>query len=204
MLEHIRIDVGANTGEHTEQLAEGDKYAVLAFEPATYLFTRLRERFRGRPNIIVFPFAVTNYSGFRMFNVSEHSDGGSSSLFDKNVALQDIEEYKNDPQFGIPWSYQELVPTIRLQDIFVLYNVRSVDFLHVDALGSDLDVIKSLGFFHDYVKAGRMEVSYNLELYNGANNSYNASKEHLESLGFKVEIENIHRNETEADIKFYR
>ena len=203
-IENVRIDVGANSGDNTEVLAEGDRYAVLAFEPVTYLFTRLRERFRGRNNIVIFPFVVTNSLGFKIFNVATESDGGASSLFDKNAVLQDLEQYKNDPQFGSPWAYQELVPSIRLQDIIELYSIVSIDFLHIDAQGSDLDVFKSLGPQVSRVKAGRMEVSYNLELYKGTNNRYSDAKEFLETCGYTVEIEYMHQNETEADLKFYR
>lgn len=204
-MQNVRIDVGANSGHHTELLAEGDNFYVIAFEPATYLYTRLKERFRGKPNIIVLPFAVDVYNvPNRKFNVSEYSDGGSSSLYERSAMLQQVDQYRSDPQFGKDWSYQEYVPTMRLDALIALYEIESIDFLHIDAQGNDLNVLRSLGGSIDRVKAGRAECTYKLPLYNDNDNTYPNVKAYLESFDFKTDIEYVHGLETEVDIKFYR
>lgn len=183
-MKKIFIEVGSNWGTDTDQFVQEDSM-VYCFEPTMELVYNLWHKYKGKNNVIVFPFAIDVNNDFLEFNVAGHGDWGCSSLhkFDKDIATK----WPGRPDFAFTDSY--VVPTITLKDFINLYNIPYVDFLWIDAQGHDFNVLKSLGDKIDLIKEGRCEGSYNIELYEEVDNSHTSIVEYLEQHGFETHVE---------------
>ena len=100
-------------------------------------------------------FAVDIKNSFQTFNIAGQWDWGCSSLYEFS---DDIEsKWPNRPDFKKTHSYT--VPTITLYDFCNLYGIDKIDFLHIDAQGSDYNVLLSLKDKISIVKEGTIEVA---------------------------------------------
>jgi|10_taG_2_1085330.scaffolds.fasta_scaffold01211_5 FkbM family methyltransferase len=202
----VVFDVGANNGytgwkklyrltREKPCLTSEDK--VYAFEPTPQLIDRFLRVFeRGAPdNYIVVPKAVSLKDGIADFHLA-HKRPGCSSLheFDPNDSWK--ENFK---------MYETIkVETIRLDTFIISNNIDTIDYLHCDAQGSDLDVLKSLGDKIDIVRGGRVEAHHvNTPLYN-YDNSINSIVSFLDDHGFKIRKRDLLLNtkQQETDIHF--
>jgi len=199
----VKFDVGANTGSTTIKLAE-DGSEIFAFEPSPLLYPLLKEKFRGNKNIHIFTFAVDIENGFKSFNVSSVGDLGVGSLYDFHHDLQNSVIGKAK-EFTTPPAWVETVPCIRLDSFLNLYYpVGDIDYLHIDAQGSDLNVLKSLHSAIERVKAGQLECTLDIPLYEGAQNNHMEARYFLANNGFHVDVVYTHENFSEIDLRFYR
>lgn len=197
----IRFDIGANTCNNTEQFA-ADGSRVFAFEPSILLYQNLREKFRDRPHVTVFPFAVSDSNGFATFNVSDVGDRGVGSLYDFHPNLANT-VLGTAAEFSTPAYAKELVPTIRLDTFMDIWSIPEIDHLHIDAQGSDFAVIRGLGDRIKDVKAGQVECTLDIPLYS-VDNYHEHVVKYLEDKGFLVEVAYIHNNRSEVDLHFTR
>ena len=105
------------------------------------------------------------------------------------------------------------VDVIRLDDFIKSEGIESIDFLHIDAQGSDLKVLQSLGTEVHKVKAGRCEAANTVELYKDVDNSANSIMKHLNLNGYyvktifnhfgdQIKIEDLPNSTEEVDIYF--
>ena len=79
-MKKIKIDVGANNGKDTLELATEDSI-VYAFEPTQELLIQhLRPISNKCDNIKIIPFAVDIKNSFQTFNIAGQWDWGCSSL----------------------------------------------------------------------------------------------------------------------------
>lgn len=195
------IECGANLGYDTQKLHENNPDAkIFAFEPTIELFTEiLYPRFKGNPNIQLYPFAIDSKNGFTKFNVAGQSDWGCSSIHEFSDDIK--EKWPNRPDFKVTHSY--LVPTITLFDFCKSHNIEEIDYLWIDTQGNDFNVLQSLGEKIKNVKAGKCEVSLDVELYKNTENKLNIVKPWLENQGFKVDVY-AHPHNKEADLNFYK
>jgi FkbM family methyltransferase len=200
----IIFDVGANSGEHTEAYAAPDTL-VCAFEPNPLLYPKLVEHFRNRHNVIAVPFAVDLVNGVNQFNVAEVGDLGTGSLYDYHPNLYNTAPGQSEV-FRAGFSFKQEVFTIRLDTFMGIWGIEHIDYLHIDAQGSDFRVIQSLGEKIRNVKAGRCECTYKVPLYTQSENwnYYDDCIAYLNLYGFDAEIVTIHTNDTEVDIEFSR
>jgi len=189
----VKIEVGANFGHDTENLA-ADGSIVYAFEPTHELLTKLWERFKENPNVRVLPFAVDVENGFAEFKIAGHHDWGCSSLYNFSGEWERDDFYVND---------RYTVPKITLFDFCNMYKVEKIDYLWIDAQGNDYNCLLSLGDKIDIVKAGQCEVAMNKRLYNGTQNDIEVVKPWLESHGFHVTVK-PDPIEAEANLIFER
>jgi hypothetical protein len=151
----LLIEVGAYDGK--DGLAfYNNGYEVYTFEPKKDLFEDLYERKKHLNNYTVIEKAVCLSDGKTTFNICK--SGGASSIL----------PFKSDNELFQTWpgrpdvlysgeSYD--VDTIRL-DTFIEENglqYRTIDYIHVDAQGVDLDVLQSLGKYIGNVKEGVIE-----------------------------------------------
>lgn len=194
----IKIEVGANKGTETKELAS-DGSIVYAFEP-TYelLIEYLWPLSYENKNIRILPFAVDSENAFKQFNVAGHWDWGCSSLYEFSDNLD--EEWPGRVDFSKTHSYN--VPTITLYDFCELYKIEIIDFLHIDAQGNDFNVLKSLKDKISIVKEGVIEASKNVELYKNTNNKVDSIKEYLKLNGFEIIDETIN-DAVEAEVNIY-
>jgi FkbM family methyltransferase len=194
----IKIEVGANKGTETKELAS-DGSIVYAFEP-TYelLIEYLWPLSYENKNIRILPFAVDSENAFKQFNVAGHWDWGCSSLYEFSDNLD--EEWPGRVDFSKTHSYN--VPTITLYDFCELYKIETIDFLHIDAQGNDFNVLKSLKDKISIVKEGVIEASKNVELYKNTNNKVDSIKEYLKLNGFEIIDETIN-DVVEAEVNIH-
>ena len=154
------MDVGAHTGSDSLPIAR--EYAdmrVFAVEPTPSLADRLREESRNLPNYRVIEAAIDLEDGERTFNLAGKGLAGVNSL---NDYATDAERSVQ----GLPRVTERIdVRTRRLDSLCDELGIERIDVLHVDAQGSDLRVLASLGGRLAELKAGEMEVSNRVKLY---------------------------------------
>lgn len=194
----IKIEVGANKGTETKEMAK-DGSIVYAFEP-TYelLIEYLWPLSYENKNIRILPFAVDCENSFKQFNIAGHWDWGCSSLYEFSDNLN--ETWPGRVDFSTTHSYT--VPTITLYDFCELYKIETIDFLHIDAQGNDFNVLKSLKDKISIVNEGVVEASKKVELYKNTDNNVDSIKEYLISNGFQIIDETIN-DAVEAEVNVH-
>jgi len=194
----IKIEVGANKGTETEELAS-DGSIVYAFEPTYELLVKyLWPLSYENKNIRILPFAVDSENSFKKFNIAGHWDWGCSSLYEFSDNLN--ETWPGRVDFSNTHSY--IVPTITLYDFCELYKIETIDFLHIDAQGNDFNVLKSLKDKISFVNEGVIEASNAVELYKNTSNKAEDIREYLKSNGFEIVKETIN-DAVEAEINIH-
>jgi FkbM family methyltransferase len=154
--QRVVLDVGASGGDSTRPIAEGDPDAlVIAFEPSPDLAELTRRETSHLQNYCVIEAAVADVPGDNSFNVA---DLGCGSLL----------EFAEQQWFPNVRTKQISVPVVRLDAVLGELGIDAVDYLHCDAQGSDLRVLRSLGTLLDRLKAGVIEVPARTRLYDGA------------------------------------
>jgi len=176
------------------------KDKVFAFEPVPWLVDRFLRVFeRGAPdNYIVIPKAVSLKPGVRDFYIARHRLGCSSLYeFDNNVTSTWDSKHFNTLK-------KIKVDTIRLDTYIENNSIKKIDYLHCDAQGGDLDVLRSLGNKINIVKHGVVEGHHRDKPLYKNNNSIDSIVEFLENSGFIVTARDKILNSTkkELDIHF--
>jgi FkbM family methyltransferase len=191
----LLIEVGAYDGSDS-LVYHNQGYAVYTFEPKKDLFQNLADKTKHLENYTVIPKAVSLTNGTIQFNICKA--GGASSILPfrpDHELIQTWSENRTDVQFSGE-SYD--VETTRL-DTFIEENGlenKTIDFIHIDAQGVDLDVLKSLGKYINNVQEGVVEtvVDINKSIYVGQEENTLANVEtFLTSNGF--EITGVHGND---------
>lgn len=179
------FDVGANSGTDSLKVASSRSDAIVyAFEPTPKLIEDLKSRSAGLNNYIIVPKAISNYNGETTFYISGNADWGCSSICEFNNNLSKTWPGRTD--FKV--TDQVKVDVIKLADFIKENNIKSIDYLHVDAQGQDLEVLMGLDDKINIVKAGVIEMptSHNTKLYKNQkyikDDAINFLKEH----GFKI------------------
>ncbi len=192
----VWIDVGAHTGESTLEAArERPGLRVYAFEPNLSLAAALMGRL---PNYIVLPMAVAGSDGSAPFHLNRF-DAASSLL---PFHPEGLRNWVRTVELGVAETVE--VPTIRLDTFLNRAGIRTVDYLHVDAQGADLAVVRSAGERLKDVRRIQLEVQVSaVPLYEGA-----ASKEEtvrfLASAGFDLESSEKQSDDQEENLTFVR
>ncbi|MBS1855715.1 MAG: FkbM family methyltransferase [Acidobacteria bacterium] len=194
--DEVWIDVGAHAGESTLEAArKRPGLRVYAFEPNLTLAAGLMGRL---PNYIVLPMAVAEHDGSAAFHLNRF-DAASSLL---PFHPEGLRQWVSAEALGVAETVP--VPTIRLDTFLNRAGIRTVDYLHVDAQGADLAVVRSAGDrLHD-VRRIKLEVQLGaVPLYEGA-----ATKEDtvrfLESAGFQLESSERQSADQEENLTFVR
>jgi FkbM family methyltransferase len=182
MSKKIFVEVGANTGSDSDKFVTEDSL-LFCFEPAMELAYKLWEKYK-RKNVIVLPFAVDKENAIKQFNISGTINWGCSSLNDFSPDIH--EKWANRPDFIFTDSYN--VPTITLYDFISMYNIEKIDYLWIDAQGSDFNVIKGLGDKISIVEEGKCEAAHKVDLYHNVNNHYTDIIDYLHAKNFETSI----------------
>jgi FkbM family methyltransferase len=136
-LHGVWFDVGAFRCEHTYGDALlNPSLRVYAFEPNLQFAAKL---FGALPNIFVIPMAVSETDGHAEFNIT--AVPASSSLLP--VIEENAHQWIGKPDLRVV--SKKIVPTIRLDTFMNLAGIQTVDYLKIDAQGTDLAVLKSSG-----------------------------------------------------------
>jgi FkbM family methyltransferase len=182
------FDVGAWDGADSLPLAQRHPdVRFVAVEPTPDRAEALRQKSAVLPNYTVVEAAVASQEGSRTFNVfAGHEDLNSLHQLNHSAApafaLQDAEP-----------DSQVLVSAKRLSTICDELGIRTIDVLHIDTQGNDLDVLRSLDDDRlRAVRAGVIEVPYRMRVYE-ASETADQARTTLQEMGFRVyRIERVH------------
>lgn len=180
MSNKIIFDVGANDGTSCYYFSHDTNNTVYAFEPVPFSLNKLYKL--QKENYIVIPKAVSGHNGKVKFNVGGEYNSGVGSIYSFNDGLE-----KTWPGYNIFFTSEEIeVDCITMESFIEENKITSVDFLHCDTQGSDLDVLRSFGKQISILKKGQIEVYGQNPAYKGAGNSLHQVQLFLEVNGFKV------------------
>ena len=159
---NIIFDVGANEGSDGLSLALLFKNCqVFAFEPNKYYIKVIEyhkkkiEKTIGKKinNYKVYNKAISTKDRVLNFNISKNV--GSHSLYEFNRKLYHFRRHVKD--------YETIrktkVKVIKLSSFLKNAKFKRIKYLHCDAQGSDINVLKSLGSYIKYLDYGVVEVS---------------------------------------------
>jgi FkbM family methyltransferase len=159
----IVFDVGTNTGnELYAAITSGQDADFYAFEPVPEIYNDLLERLKEHDNVKFFQLAVSNYNGKASFNVSnEQSQGEVSSLLEM---VDNVKDNWGHVAACFEYTHKIDVDVITLESFIEEHNIPYITYLHVDAQGSDLNVLKGLGSKLHLVQGGAVEaaIKYNV------------------------------------------
>ena len=194
------FDVGANDGLSFVDLPRIMPNAQFyAFEPTPELAQKIRHQFRNAAHYHLTQKAVGETPGTATFNIADKGDGGCSSLLEFSTELE--KTWKNRDDLMV--TRQIEVEVIRLDAFIIENNIEKIDFLHVDAQGTDLAVLRSLGDEIKRVKAGVIEVPETKEVMLYKNqHTYEEAVDFLTSKGF--EITRVEDSQNEKNLYFQR
>ena len=201
------IEVGAFDGSDSLRY-HNEGYVVYTFEPKKDLFEDLVNKTKHLTNYTVIPKAVSLVDGTTQFNICK--SGGASSILpfrSEEELIKTWSIYRTDIHYsGI--SYE--VETTRLDTFIESNNLNNtiIDFIHIDAQGVDLDVLKSLGKYIKNIMAGVVETVKDKDksIYiDQNNNTLDSVQEFLLSNGFIINnIESNDNTECEYNVYFTR
>ena len=159
----ILFDVGSHDGKEFLEIArQHSNVIVYAFEPTPWAAETIRNKTNDIPNFHVIEEAVSIIDGEMEMNIaasdSNKTDSGCNSLRnfipDWNTVFP-----QHDRWYGSIDTVT--VKTTRLDTFITKNNIDHINFLHVDAQGEDLNVLKSLGNKKGLVYEGIVELATN-------------------------------------------
>lgn len=160
-IEGTWIDVGAHSGEVTLWHAQQNPgLRVYALEPNLRAAVKLMGR---APNYLVIPMAVAEKDGCADFYINAFDAASSLLPFNEGALRSWIggDALRVDSLAS--------VPTVRLDTLMDLLEIKSVEYLKIDTQGTDLGVIKSAGSRLKDIRRITLEVDIKHEsLYVGA------------------------------------
>lgn len=107
------------------------------------------------PRIHVIPSAVADFDGTATFYIDENGDHGCSSLYPFVKGIEGRWPGRSD----LKATGRVQVPVLRLDTFIREQGIERIDYLHIDAQGADLQVLRGLGAEAERVKAGRVEAA---------------------------------------------
>jgi len=181
-MQKIIFDIGAHEGQDSILLAqESPNTIVYAFEPVPTLAKNIKNKTAELPNYNLIEKAVSDFTGTTTFNIMNDGTGGQSSLlkFTKKVDIV-------WPSGVLKFTDEIPVEVIRLDNFIKENKITKIDYLHIDAQGSDLSVLKGLGDCITIVESGVVEASNpDREYYEGQNNT-EQTIQYLKDRGFEI------------------
>jgi FkbM family methyltransferase len=192
----VWLDVGAHLGEKTfSHAARNPGLRVFAFEPNLKLACQLMGRLA---NYMVIPMAVDEKDGSAPFYVTRSAAASSLLPF----SPEGLKVWSGGDCFEV--EVTETVPTIRLDTFLSAGGISKVRYLKIDAQGSDLAVVRSLGErIHD-VDQIELEIQItSVPLYSGGSQKQETI-EFLKSTGFALVRTETQSNGREENLTFSR
>ena len=189
----IIIEVGANSGGDSIKYVSQSNTLLYAFEPVPYLGNNLTGSLddAGFKNYKLIRSAVSDIDGKAIFNISGPDES-------HNFACSSLNQFSDgiDGKWGGRSDFAHIdsleVDTIRLDTFIEQEGIKEIEYLHIDAQGSDFNVLKSLGDKVNIVKAGKCEASNIVALYKDVDNSVYSIIGWLGNNGFKITTINNH------------
>lgn len=143
----LALDIGGNIGAYSAGLkARFPALEVHVFEPSSVNIATLQTRFDTVSGVKVVPFAVSDTAGLAPIYSNEAGSGLTS------LSLRKLDH------LGIPFSEQEMVQTLRIEDYWrdVLCG-RAIDLVKIDIEGHELAALRGFGAALATVRAVQFE-----------------------------------------------
>jgi FkbM family methyltransferase len=206
MSQKVLFEIGSYDGTDSLQFYKKG-YTVYTFEPKKDLYEALKAKTTGYNGYKVINKAVSLVDGPVDFNIC--AKGGASSILQFKQADELLKHWGPNRKDILYSGQSYTVESTRL-DTFIEQNgleTTTIDYIHVDAQGADLDVMKSLGVYVSNVVEGVIESAYSAEktIYQNQQNVVETATEWLKENGFH--IRSIERNDStlcECNIYFSR
>lgn len=175
----IIVEAGAFNGGDTKKLsAQWPKGTVYAFEPVPAIFKELEKTTAHLPNVIRYPFALSDTTGTATFHMA-HNPQKQSPIHQAGSLLAPKERLSWSP---VRYTSTIEVATITLEDWVTKNGISVIDFMWLDAQGHELAIIKSAGHYVHKIRAIYTEVSFVRAYENG--NSHKEIEAWLLNQGF--------------------
>jgi len=164
------FDIGANNGDQwfNTLTQDQDNNFVYMFEPTPYLCSIIKSKYQNLKNWVLIEKAVSNFEGKTTFNIAGHADWGCSSLFEFKEDLTETWPVKSrcGPNGDFHFTDKIEVDVITLNS-FLKENpqIDKIDYLHIDAQGSDLNILKGASNYLNKIEKGSIEASCTAKLY---------------------------------------
>lgn len=211
MEDKIVLEVGVSDGYDTEKLLKKFNLPIYGFEPVPHVYDILDKKFKNNDKVHITQAAVDIEEGLRDFYISNpkgrFTDGtnrpihpyGCSSLHEFADDIHD--KWPGRPDFNVVEKIQ--VRTVNLEKFLDENNFDGeIVYMHCDAQGNDLNVLRSLGKYLRCVKEGVIEVADKTELYKGTDNTVENAVEFFKENGFKIVLPK--KGQHEANVYFER
>jgi FkbM family methyltransferase len=204
--QRLLIEVGAFDGKDSLRFHR-QGYRVFTFEPNRDLYLNLLANTRDLEGYTVLNEAVCLEDGKTDLYICR--EGGASSILPFKDD-RELERHWTAARTDVQYSGTKYAVACTRLDTFLERQGLAdadIDYLHCDAQGADLDVLKSLGKYVGNVKEGVIESAYSAEkaIYRGQNNTVDAATAWLQQHGFEV-VDVAPNDETgcECNIRFRR
>jgi FkbM family methyltransferase len=179
----VFFDVGANNGHTSVAIAKKNpNVRVFAFEPTPRMAAEIESKTAGLKNYMLTRKAVSDHAGKAKFKVAGQGDWGCSSLLE--FSERSRTEWPGRTDFVVTEEIE--VEVIRLDKFIEENGIETIDFLHIDTQGSDLNVLKGLGKYLSLVKQGAMEAAAKPDILYRGQNTRDESIAFLEANGFEI------------------
>jgi FkbM family methyltransferase len=179
------IQIGSNDGISGDPLydliCDSEMRSILV-EPVPHLFKLLKTLHEPRKHVTCVNAAISSTEHALPFYVVDNKNGYLPSYFDQLGSFNraTIEKQKRDyPQIS-NHILELTVPCMTLRDLQTLHDVKRADFIHVDAEGYDLNILKSIDLD---------EISNTMLLFEHVHieqSDYRSYLKQLKSLGYKT------------------
>jgi FkbM family methyltransferase len=171
LVDTVWIDVGAHSGEDTLDAALANRrLLVFAFEPNWKVAAQIMAR---AANFVVLPMAVSDTDGMAKFFINAEEQSSSLCEIDERNAWRGP-----GAPADISVSAEVFVPTIRLDTFMAYADLRTVDYLKIDAEGADFRIIQSAGERLKDIRQIKTEVEV------AANRAYKGSASREDMISF--------------------
>lgn len=182
----VILDVGSNNGDFSFDVAtKNPEITVYAFEPNPDMVQVIEDGIqqRGLNNVVVVQAAVSDYNGESKFYLDDLGDKGCSSLKKFQANVETTWKGRND----LKMTRETIVKVIRLDDFMKENGIKKIQYLHIDAQGTDLQVLKGLGKRMNDVLQGDAEAAnnHNVALYANQHTKRDIIS-YVKNFGFKI------------------
>lgn len=191
VMTRICIEVGSHDGLDTRAIHSRFNLPIFGFEPHPRFFAIATESTKHlQPPVKIFQMAVSGEDKEAITLNESRAQGAHSILqFRPDSELETIWIGRTDVQFS---GRTFTVPCTRLDTFLELQGffdpaALTIEYLHIDAQGVDLEVLMSLGKFLPCVQAGILETAAHAgtSIYVGQQNTVASCSEALKAAGFQ-------------------
>lgn len=159
------IEAGAHKGRDTVKLATKLPLASIhAFEPVPELFEQLTSRTSHIPSVHRYPYALSNKSGNQTIHISGGRSDACSSLLEPTDLIKKPAQVYHEP---VTFEQNLTISVTTLQEWAAQRNIHKIDFIWLDAQGSELAILQGAKDLLTNVFAAYVEVNL-VERYRGA------------------------------------